>query len=253
MRASLRPFLLARLERLALRPGRIQRFMLASHRRALAELLPLLTAARGRPRRIAIVGGGLFPRSALLLAELVPGCELVLIDADAGHLRTAAACLEAHAPLPARLELRHGFFTPADFSRYADFDLVVVPLAFVGSSRILYARAGGAGPALLVHDWLWRPGGDASTVISPLLLKRLNLLLPPAARPDVPGAAAQAPEGSGHEPFDLGRAAAQLLPAAAPAAQPGLRAAGDALAPALAGAGRDPDLDAPRRPRPARL
>lgn len=183
------PSLLGRLEELALRPGPIQRFMLASHRRALAELLPLVAAARGQPRRIAIVGGGLFPRSALLLAELVPGCELVLIDADAGHLRTAAACLSQRAPLPARLELRHGFFTPAEWSRYAGFDLVVVPLAFVGPRRALYqagcARAGGAGPALLVHDWLWRPGGDASTVISHLLLKRLNLVLPP---PPAPGA-----------------------------------------------------------------
>jgi hypothetical protein len=197
---SLGAFLLARLEELALRPGPIQRFMLASHRRALAELLPVVSAARGRPRRIAIVGGGLFPRSALLLAELMPGCELVLIDADAGHLRTAAACLRQRAPLPARLELQHGFFEPAEWPRYAGFDLVVVPLAFVGSRGALYALSDG--PALLVHDWLWRRGGTASTVISLLLLKRLNLVLPlaagrwppaPGPRPPAPGRGALGP------------------------------------------------------------
>ena len=50
-------------------------------------------------------------------------------------------------------------------------DLIVVPLAYVGDREALYR---GEGPPLLVHDWIWRRRG-ASVVISPLLLKRLNL------------------------------------------------------------------------------
>lgn len=171
-------WLLARLEELALRPGPIQRFMLATHRRALRRLLPLVATASGPPRRVAIVGGGLFPRTALLLAELLPGCELTLIDADAEHLRTAQRCLGARRGL-GQVRFVHAFFQLAEWPRYRGFDLVVVPLAYVGSRAELYAlRSGGpaGAPALLVHDWIWRRRGVASTVISPLLLKRLNLI-----------------------------------------------------------------------------
>jgi hypothetical protein len=236
--------LLTWLEHLALRPGRIQRFMLATHRAALAELLPRLSAFRGGPpQHIAVVGGGLFPRTALLLAELVPGCRLVLIDADAGHLRLARERLLASGlPLSGRVRFEHGFFDPADPERYRGFDLVVVPLAFVGSRAALCARGG---PALLVHDWIWRRRGAASAVISPLLLKRLNLLVGGAPDGETYG------RSLANGPSAIERAAAELLPVASPAAQPELLAPGDALAAGVGGAGRDPRLDPHEPARPA--
>lgn len=236
--------LLTWLELLALRPGRIQRFMLATHRAALAALLPRLGALRGGPPQdIAVVGGGLFPRSALLLAELLPGCRLTLIDADAEHLRLARECLLARGlPLTGRVRFEHGFFDPADPERYRGFDLVVVPLAFVGSRAALGARGGAA---LLLHDWIWRRRGTASAVISPLLLKRLNLLVGGASDGETYG------RSLSDGPSAIERAAAQLLPLAPPAAQPELLAPGDALTAGLGGAGRDPRLDPPRPARPA--
>ena len=29
---------------------------------------------------------------------------------------------------------------------------------------------------VLIHDWIWRRRGDASAIVSPLLLKRVNLV-----------------------------------------------------------------------------
>ena len=166
--ARLQAWALGRLERLALRQGPIQRFMLRSHERAFAALLPRLA---GRPlRRVAIVGGGLFPRSARVLGRLLPGAELVLIDRDAAHLEVARRHLAAEG-LGARVELRCAHFQPGD---RLDADLVVVPLAYLGDRAALY---GGDGPPRLVHDWLWRARG-AGVVISPWLLKRLNLVAP---------------------------------------------------------------------------
>ena len=49
----------------------------------------------------------------------------------------------------------------------------VIPLAFIGDRKRIYRYP----PAkmALVHDWMWRPGGEGARV-SWLLLKRLNLV-----------------------------------------------------------------------------
>ena len=61
-------------------------------------------------------------------------------------------------------------FDPAE---RCDFDLLIIPLAFVGDRRVIYQQP--PAPAVLVHDWIWRPRGT-SVVVSWLLLKRLNLV-----------------------------------------------------------------------------
>ena len=63
------------LERLVLCFPWLQKFVLRRHERALGALL-----SGRRVARAAIVGGGLFPRSALLLHRLIPDAELVVID-----------------------------------------------------------------------------------------------------------------------------------------------------------------------------
>ena len=56
------------LERLVLRSPYLQDFVLRTHRRAFRALLPRLRSVH----RVAIIGGGLFPRTALILRELLP-------------------------------------------------------------------------------------------------------------------------------------------------------------------------------------
>lgn len=161
------------LEHLALRPGAIQRFMLRSHRRALASLLPRLDAM---PRRVAVVGGGLFPRTALLLGQLLPDCKLTVIDASATNLQVARDHLAQHesALLP-RASFVHARFEDRSLD---GFDLVVVPLAFVGERAELYRSPSKSCPAFFIHDWIWRRRGKSGVVVSWWILKRLNFIAP---------------------------------------------------------------------------
>ena len=149
------------LERLVLRFPWLQKFVLHRHERALGALL-----SGRRVARAAIVGGGLFPRSALLLHRLIPDAELVVIDRRIENLDIARALL------PEGVEVVHDWYDP---ERHRGYDLVVIPLAYVGDRAALYRQP--PAPLLLVHDWVWRPRGT-SRVVSWVLLKRLNLMQP---------------------------------------------------------------------------
>lgn len=148
------------LERVVLRSRWLQARVLDTHRRAIASLLPQC----GEVRDVVIVGGGLFPRTALLLCELLPEARIMVVDASQRHLERARSFLSA------KVVLREGRFTPGE---ELDADLVVVPLALVGDRESVYASP--PGRCTLVHDWIWRTRGS-STVVSPLLCKRLNLV-----------------------------------------------------------------------------
>ena len=151
---------LCTLERLAIMSPAIQRFVLKRHEAALRRLLSELPPVR----RVGIVGGGLFPRTAIILKRLLPGASLALIDMSAENLAIARAFVDGE------LEFINKRFEPAT---QCDFDLLVIPLAFSGDRAEIYRRP----PArvVLVHDWIWRPLG-AGTVVSWLLLKRLNMV-----------------------------------------------------------------------------
>ncbi len=150
------------LERLVLRSPRLQRWVLARHERAFRRLLPHLAEAR----RVAIVGGGLFPRTLLVLRRLLPGATFLVIDRSAENLTTARPFAGED------VEFVHDCYRP---ELLAGCDLAVFPLAFVGDRAALYRRP--PAPRVVVHDWLWRRRG-AGAVVSPLLLKRLNLVRP---------------------------------------------------------------------------
>ena len=149
---------LCALERLVLRLPILQRFVLKRHevamRRLLADLPPV--------RRVGIVGGGLFPRTAMILRRLLPDASLALIDLSARNLAIARPFVVGE------VEFIHERFEP---TTACDFDLLVVPLAFSGDRTAIYRRP--PAEAVFVHDWIWQPRGK-SVVISWLLLKRLN-------------------------------------------------------------------------------
>jgi hypothetical protein len=142
----------------------LQRWVLHAHERALAKALSTIA----EPRHVVIIGGGLFPRTALILQRLVPKAKLTLVDARADRLERANTWLHGE------VEDVHAFCTAANVSELIDsVDLVVVPLALRGRRNDFYEKP----PArhVLVHDWLWRPRGR-SVVVSWLLLKRMNLV-----------------------------------------------------------------------------
>jgi hypothetical protein len=138
----------------------LQRFVLRCHEQAFRRLLSQLPL----PRRIGIVGGGLFPRTAIILGRLFPESKLVVIDLSAGNLDIARRFVEGDA------EYVNRRFEPEE---PCDFDLLTIPLAYVDDRRAIYREP--SAPAVLVHDWIWRKRGS-SVVVSWFLLKRLNLV-----------------------------------------------------------------------------
>jgi hypothetical protein len=153
-------FSLENLERLVLWSRPLRWFVIATHRRAFRRLL----AQVGPVGQVGIVGGGLFPRTALILRQLLPGARLVVIDSDPGNVETARAF-----PLGDTEFVNERY----DAERHCGFDLVVIPLAYVGDRNRLYREPPAA--VVLVHEWLWRRT-TRSMVVSWLLLKRLNLV-----------------------------------------------------------------------------
>jgi Fatty acid desaturase len=151
---------LENLERLVMQSRILQHFMLTTHERAFRRLLPAVAPTA----RIGIIGGGLFPRTALILRKIIPEARLAIIDADAKHLDTARTF-----PL-GDTEFIHGHYAPRSHTGY---DVFVVPLAYIGDREQMYCDP----PAdqVLIHDWCWRHRGQG-TIISWLLLKRLNLV-----------------------------------------------------------------------------
>jgi hypothetical protein len=152
---------LTTLERLALLCPPLQHYMVRSHTRAFRAIEGRLASAK----RIAVVGGGLFPRTALVLKTLYPGVSLVIIDANHEHLERARRILNDD-----RIAFVHRRFP---WGTFGDFDALIIPLAFDGDRTALYRRP--PAPTLIVHDWIWRKRG-ASRIVSPFLLKRLNVI-----------------------------------------------------------------------------
>jgi hypothetical protein len=151
---------LCALERLVLCSPILQRFVLGRHEGALRRLLADLPSVR----RVGIVGGGLFPRTAMILTRLLPGARLTLIDLSARNLAIARRFVAGD------VEFIHERF---DTGTPCDFDLLVIPLAFSGDRTAIYRCP--PAKAVIVHDWIWRLRGT-SAVISWLLLKRVNMV-----------------------------------------------------------------------------
>ena len=82
------------LERVVLRLPWLQRFVVAAHERAFRALLTRVPPVH----RVTIVGGGLFPRTALVLQRLLPDATLTIVDASREHLDVARRFL--HGPTP---------------------------------------------------------------------------------------------------------------------------------------------------------
>lgn len=171
--------LLVGLERLALRSPALQRLMLRCHGRALDALLPRL--ALPPAPRVCIVGGGLFPRTLLLLSARLPRARFTVLDDSEASLAAARGFLADHAPgLLGRVALRRGRFSlHGGELGDASADLFVVPLGLRGARRLLYHGALRA--PVLVHDWLHRVRGPG-VVVAAWLWKRLNLVLPRSGR-----------------------------------------------------------------------
>jgi hypothetical protein len=154
-------FSLDSLERVVLHSRLLQRFVLRAHERAFRDVL----AARPPIERVLVVGGGLFPRSCLILQDLVPSARITIVDANPANLARASTLVDR-----SRVELVHARYPVRGRECY---DLLVIPLSFDGDRGACYAHP--PVPLVIVHDWIWRKRGR-SRIVSVALLKRINLV-----------------------------------------------------------------------------
>jgi hypothetical protein len=154
------PAILGWLEKLNFGSSFLRNHIVAVHRRAIARAL-----ADRTPSRVAVVGGGLFPRTVLALQPLLPRAAITVIDASAESIAIARAHLGAAAESVEFIEACWD-------ERHDHYDLVIFPLAYVGDRAQLYR---GGRSLRLIHDWVWRGRG---ALVSLLLLKRLNVVDP---------------------------------------------------------------------------
>jgi len=150
---------LVALEKMALRSKILQWFLIAAHKRAFRKLLPMM----GPLRSVGIVGGGIFPRTALILQQLLPEAKLTVIDADVNSIRLAQTF-----PLD-NVQFVNEWYDPA---RHNGFDLLIIPLSLVGDRAVFHQHR--IRPHVIVHEWIWNRH-EKSAIVSILLLKRLNL------------------------------------------------------------------------------
>jgi Fatty acid desaturase len=155
-------FNLETLERIVLQSKLLQSFLLKTHGRALQKLLNNLPV----PERIVIIGGGMYPRTAILMRRLFPAARIRIVDSNREHLDMAKAFVGED------IRFEHAYFRCED--QQEDSDLLIVPLSFRGCREAAYRNP--PARAVLVHDWLWNQQGR-SAIVSVLLLKRLNLIL----------------------------------------------------------------------------
>jgi hypothetical protein len=106
----------------------------------------------------------MYPRTALLLQQLMPEAALTIVDSNRDHLETAKAFLHGG------IRVEHHHYSPDEAE---DADLLVIPLSFDGNRMSLYRLP--PGRAILIHDWIWSRRGTG-VIVSPFLLKRMNLV-----------------------------------------------------------------------------
>lgn len=157
------PAALDLLEGAVLHSRQLQSLVIRCHQSAIARLLAGLPEIKS----VVVIGGGLFPRTAIIVQRLLPGASITIVDRNPDHLNAAQTFL---GPAVAVVERE------CDASLTYDADLVIVPLAFVGDRSAFYENP--PATVVLVHDWIWRRRG-AGTRVSWWMLKRVNRVLAP--------------------------------------------------------------------------
>ena len=108
----------------------------------------------------------MFPRTAIIMMKLLPAAEIIIVDCSEKSLASCRKFL----PDSSRLKFVKERVGP---ETNRNVDMVVIPLSLIGDRGAMYAQP----PArlVLVHDWIWSKQAE-SVVVSPWLLKRINLV-----------------------------------------------------------------------------
>lgn len=153
-------FSLVGLEKFAMHFGLLKNWLVKVHKNAFLKLWPEEIPSTAK---IGIVGGGLFPRTALAIKEICPEAKITVIEASRDHIDLAKSILGDS------VHYQESWFSFEDQNQ-PYFDLLIIPLAFKGDQKKwkqLNCRY------LFVHQWFWKNNIN-STLISSFLFKRLS-------------------------------------------------------------------------------
>jgi hypothetical protein len=186
------------LERATLRLPAVRRHLLRTHGRAWTRLLSRAGIDPASIHTVTIIGGGLFPRTALILSQLLPRARLTIVEAVPAHVARARHFLAGTAAAAATfVEGRLGEDVEG-WRAAVTTDLLVLPLAFRGDRARFYRQP--PSPLVVIHDWLWRTRGTAGVAVSRTLLKRLNLVRAHGSQVGVVQVHATGGDGSAPQP-----------------------------------------------------
>ena len=115
--------------------------------------IPRAAAAVPPPHRVTIVGGGLFPRRALVLRRLLPDATLTIVDAQPPTWKPRVGFLDG-SRCGTAVRCRHG-----RRRRSRGHSAV-----FIGDRERVYDHP--PAPAIFVHDWIWRRAAEACRVVA---------------------------------------------------------------------------------------
>ena len=186
----------------------IREWVLASHHSAFDRLLQGLNF-----NRILVVGGGIYPRTALVMKTLYPDAQITIQDKSRESLKIAEAYLqktncelnisylhEEYILLPPATTYSTTYAT--EYSTVYDtlpawafgtnvttitttaiaasssrpYDLVIYPLAFQSNTTTTASTTTPIMYTRVRHCWMWENTGTSkSTIVSYLLLKKLVL------------------------------------------------------------------------------
>ena len=132
-----------------------------------ARVRRVCSATRSTSARVAVVGGGLFPRTALVLRRAAPAADVTIVDSTREHLEIARAVPADRACTSARA------FDPADSRRHRSGRH---PAGLHRRSARDLRAAAGAGACSSTTGSGRRGRASTSVIVSWLLLKRLNLI-----------------------------------------------------------------------------
>jgi hypothetical protein len=142
----------------------LQRGMTVTHEKAVRKLVE----DRRPPKHVVIIGGGLFPRTALVVHAIWPAAAVTIIDSNPRHLAMCRRWLRGDEILVCKR---------VSSDSLPEADMVFVPLAFDQDKGAIYECS--EQQCVVLHDWVWNTRADRvarSTIPSIFLFKRLNLL-----------------------------------------------------------------------------
>lgn len=149
----------------------LRNWVLNVHERAICNLLSL--DVQEPPIRFVVVGGGIFPRTAIIIRRLFPDAQIVIQDMNLKSLRFAENYLR-NMHITEDVIYSHTIYDGINYDAASESiygTVVILPLAFRG-------EIGQTAFKTLKHCWIWDTDYcEKQCLVSYFLLKKIKVLV----------------------------------------------------------------------------